>query len=74
MTPLYTHCPHCGFPVVLNGVERLIPRYCRQCLTQYTPAAPERRNGRATGRGRTKATGRRVAIRAYFQQQRRPGR
>ncbi len=44
MTPLYAHCPHCGFPVVVNGIERVVPRWCRQCRREYTPGVPLRRD------------------------------
>ena len=37
MKPLYTHCPHCGFPVVVRGCERLLVRHCRQCRGRYLP-------------------------------------
>lgn len=44
MTPLYTHCPHCVFPVVVNGIERVELRRCRQCRAEYTPGVPLRRD------------------------------
>lgn len=38
MGPVYAHCPHCIFPVVvMAGVEKS-GRYCRQCRRLFVPA------------------------------------
>jgi len=31
-------CPHCGFPVVVKGIEEVFPRNCRQCRGEFVPA------------------------------------
>ena len=72
MTPLYAHCPYCGFPVVVNGIERVIPRRCRQCREEYTPGVPLRRNQAATREGRSVAVEhQRATLRARIKQRRR---
>lgn len=67
MAPLYTHCPHCGYPAVIRGLERSLRRRCRQCREQYTPEAspqvePPSHGGARVGRGLT----RRAGLRAFL--------
>ena len=72
MTPLYAHCPHCGFPVVVTGIERIIPRRCRQCREEYTPGVPLRRDVAAAHDERSVAVEhQRATLRARIKQHRR---
>lgn len=68
MTPLFTHCPHCAFPVVVNGIERVVPRRCRQCRSEYMPGVPPRS---ASDVGSTLPERQRASLRAQVKQRRR---
>ena len=71
MMPLYTHCPHCAFPVVVNGIERVVPRRCRQCRGEYMPGVPLRRDPSARDARWTVAERQRAALYAQVKQRRR---
>lgn len=38
MGPVYAHCPHCTFPVVVMAGAEKAGRYCRQCRRLFVPA------------------------------------
>lgn len=38
MGPVYAHCPHCTFPVVVMAGDEKAGRYCRQCRRLFVPA------------------------------------
>jgi len=72
MTPLFTHCPHCAFPIVVRGIERVVPRRCRQCREEYMPGIPLRRDQGSAGDARlTVAERQRASLRAQVKQRRR---
>jgi hypothetical protein len=65
---MYTHCPHCAFPAVISGIDRMLMRYCRQCRRKYVPedAMTSFRRGTTNGLGRKRA-----ALRAQLRQRQR---
>ena len=71
MTPLYAHCPHCAFPVVVNGIERIVPRRCRQCRGEFTPGVPLCREPSSRDARLTVADRLRATLRAQLRQRRR---
>jgi len=68
MGPLYTHCPHCGFPVVVKELERMFSRRCRQCRAQFIPGEEPETNGHGL---LSPARRLRAALRARLRQRRR---
>ncbi len=68
---LYAHCPHCEFPVVVNGVEAALPRRCRQCRGEYTPGAPLLEAHSAVARRAAAIQHQRAGLRLQLRQRRR---
>ena len=68
MHPLYAQCPHCGFPAVINVLESVVRRQCRQCRGEYTPGVPVREAMSPAAR-RTSAIDRlRAGLRVHLRQ------
>lgn len=68
MFALYTLCPHCTFPAVVGGIDRMLVRYCRQCRRKFVPADAMA----SFMRGNSNGTGRKhAALRAHLKQRRR---
>ena len=71
MAPFYAHCPRCGFPAVVHGIDRGIPRHCRQCKDVYIPQEPHEPTEQSTeGTGPQPQRPRRLALRSLLQHMR----
>lgn len=51
MSPIFTHCPHCEYPIVVSIYEATYRRHCRQCGKTYTPAETIQNNGHDSAKG-----------------------
>jgi hypothetical protein len=68
----YTHCPFCGFPLIVHAGEMETARRCRQCSARFVPdhaVDPAGKSGRL--HPATRPVTRRATLQTRLQQNRR---